>query len=99
MSSQRIASFWLFAATILAAGSSASVPTAGPQSKAQEIVTQGTGTASLTSLERAKATAAGIRIPGPGETPVGVQARFTILSETCFSGVRPKEHQTIEARP
>jgi hypothetical protein len=99
MSSQRIVSFWLFAATILGAGPSASVPTAGPPPKAREIVTQGTGTASLTTLERAKATAAGIRIPGPGETPVGVQARFTILSETRFSDVRPKQHRTMEERP
>ncbi len=99
MLSQQIASIWFYSASILAAGPPASVPTAGPPSKAREIVTQGIGTASLTPLERAKATAAGIRIPGPGETPAVVEPRVIILSETRSVDVRPRDHRTMEERP
>ena len=69
--------------------------------KPKEVVTVGTAPATLTPAERAKAIAAGIRLPAPGEMRSGGVAKLTILRVESLRppGVRPLEHRTMSERP
>ncbi len=94
---QRCAVSWLVAAlTAAVASPSAADPTAGPPTKAREVVTQGGPPASLTALERAKAVAAGIRLPAPEAARSGVAPRLSILrtESSRFPAVHPLEKRT-----
>ena len=96
----RAVASWLFAASVLTSALSASVPAAGPPAKAREVVTQGGPPATLTPLERAKATAAGIALPAPGDTPSGARFEWRIVrQERRLPNARPAEHRTMEPRP
>jgi hypothetical protein len=91
----------LVAASLFASAPPRLAEAADPPVKAREVVTVGTAPASLTPAERAKAIAAGIHIPPPGEAKSGGTVRWTILRvESLRSpGVRPLEHRTIGERP
>jgi hypothetical protein len=63
---------------------------AAPKPKAAEVVTRGVGPAVLTEAERAKAVAAGLRVPPPGAAGGATRMiRFAPRYERVVLGGRP----------
>jgi hypothetical protein len=80
---------WL-AVPLSAVAADAPARAAAPQPKAAEVVTRGVGPAVLTEAERAKAVAAGLRVPPPAPAGGATRTiRFAPRYERAVLGGRP----------